>query len=173
LYYVFTTSTLAEMCNKLPTTLQAMDGIRGVGAIKLQKYGERFIEVITKYLRQQEEEGPGGGGGGGGKANPSSPPPPSSSTVPTTSKFFSNNQEKSNPHPTAGQPPPPARRQYLEDSSDDDILVMSADPPSAPAPRKRATPMTSTNTSTKPGLAAVYPQKKLKLTEVQGVHKKL
>jgi ATP-dependent DNA helicase RecQ len=45
-YIVFPDRTLAEIALRRPRTLGAMGGIRGVGPVKLEKYGERFLEVV-------------------------------------------------------------------------------------------------------------------------------
>ncbi len=45
-YVVFTDRTLIEMAERRPATLDAMAGIGGVGAKKLETYGRAFLEVI-------------------------------------------------------------------------------------------------------------------------------
>ncbi len=46
-YVVFTDKTLIEMAEKRPANLDQMAGISGVGAKKLQTYGDQFLSVIT------------------------------------------------------------------------------------------------------------------------------
>jgi ATP-dependent DNA helicase RecQ len=46
-YVVFPDRTLIEMAEKKPATLDQMAGITGVGAKKLESYGQAFLEVIT------------------------------------------------------------------------------------------------------------------------------
>jgi ATP-dependent DNA helicase RecQ len=46
-YVVFPDRTLIEMAEARPGTLDAMAGITGVGAKKLERYGATFLEVIT------------------------------------------------------------------------------------------------------------------------------
>jgi ATP-dependent DNA helicase RecQ len=46
-YVIFTDRTLIEMAEKRPATLDAMAGISGVGAKKLDRYGDAFLEVIN------------------------------------------------------------------------------------------------------------------------------
>ena len=46
-YVIFPDRTLVEMAEKRPATLDAMAGIGGVGAKKLERYGAMFLEVIT------------------------------------------------------------------------------------------------------------------------------
>jgi ATP-dependent DNA helicase RecQ len=45
-YVVFTDRTLAELAVRRPGSLSAAGEIRGVGPVKLEKYGERFLNVI-------------------------------------------------------------------------------------------------------------------------------
>ena len=45
-YVVFPDRTLAEMAVRRPRTLAGMSDIRGVGPTKLDKYGERFLDLI-------------------------------------------------------------------------------------------------------------------------------
>ncbi len=46
-YIIFNDRTLIEMAEVRPMTLDDMAGIGGVGAKKLEKYGEVFLEIIT------------------------------------------------------------------------------------------------------------------------------
>ncbi|WP_295313267.1 DNA helicase RecQ [Roseobacter sp.] len=46
-YIIFNDRTLIEMAEKRPATLDDMAGIGGVGAKKLDKYGDAFLEVIA------------------------------------------------------------------------------------------------------------------------------
>ncbi|MFN3641579.1 MAG: DNA helicase RecQ [Gemmobacter sp.] len=46
-YVVFADRTLIEMAERRPVTLDAMAGITGVGAKKLETYGAAFLEVIA------------------------------------------------------------------------------------------------------------------------------
>jgi len=46
-YIIFTDRTLIEMAEIRPATLDAMARIGGVGATKLDRYGQAFLEVIT------------------------------------------------------------------------------------------------------------------------------
>jgi ATP-dependent DNA helicase RecQ len=48
-YIIFHDTTLKEMAEKQPATLQALTSISGVGAAKLSRYGSSFLEVITAY----------------------------------------------------------------------------------------------------------------------------
>jgi ATP-dependent DNA helicase RecQ len=51
-YVVFPDRTLIEMAEKRPMTLDAMMGITGVGAKKLESYGAVFLSVITGAATQ-------------------------------------------------------------------------------------------------------------------------
>ncbi|PWE33477.1 DNA helicase RecQ [Maritimibacter sp. 55A14] len=46
-YVIFNDRTLIEMAERRPETLDALAGITGVGATKLEKYGAAFLAVIT------------------------------------------------------------------------------------------------------------------------------
>ena len=46
-YVVFHDATLAEMAKELPDTLDALAGISGVGAKKLEAYGREILRVLN------------------------------------------------------------------------------------------------------------------------------
>ena len=48
-YVVFHDSSLREMAALKPTTLQALSRVSGVGAAKLERYGEAFVELIGAW----------------------------------------------------------------------------------------------------------------------------
>jgi ATP-dependent DNA helicase RecQ len=48
-YVVFPDRTLAEMAVRRPTNANALGQIRGVGPAKLEKYGERFLDVLRSF----------------------------------------------------------------------------------------------------------------------------
>ncbi|MHC1682202.1 MAG: DNA helicase RecQ [Clostridiaceae bacterium] len=50
-YMVFGDSTLKELSERYPTTKEQFLDINGVGEVKFNKYGERFIEVIDFYVK--------------------------------------------------------------------------------------------------------------------------
>jgi ATP-dependent DNA helicase RecQ len=54
-YVIFSDKTLREMSRRYPSTLPDMRGISGVGDAKLQRYGERFILEIKKYLLENPD----------------------------------------------------------------------------------------------------------------------
>ncbi len=53
-YVIFSDKTLHEMCRHFPTTASAMRQITGVGDVKLERYGERFIVEIKAYGEKKE-----------------------------------------------------------------------------------------------------------------------
>lgn len=52
-FVIFSDATLKDMCRKCPTTAEQMLSVSGVGAFKLDKYGERFINAITGYMDEK------------------------------------------------------------------------------------------------------------------------
>ncbi|MBN1239540.1 MAG: DNA helicase RecQ [Gammaproteobacteria bacterium] len=48
-YVIFHDATLMQMMEYRPTTLDAMLGLSGVGQAKLERYGERFLDVIRQH----------------------------------------------------------------------------------------------------------------------------
>lgn len=50
-YIIFHDTALIEMAKVKPETLEGMSNISGVGAMKLEKYGEVFLEVMNEYRR--------------------------------------------------------------------------------------------------------------------------
>lgn len=50
-YIIFGDRTLKDMCNLEPKTLDDMAEVSGVGAVKLEKYGEIFLEAISSYKK--------------------------------------------------------------------------------------------------------------------------
>lgn len=51
-YLIFSDRTLVEMCKKMPTTEEELMEISGVGAHKLQKYGDAFLSVIRAFSEE-------------------------------------------------------------------------------------------------------------------------
>jgi ATP-dependent DNA helicase RecQ len=47
-YVVFPDRTLAEMAVRRPRSLRALAEVRGVGTVKLEKYGERFLDALRR-----------------------------------------------------------------------------------------------------------------------------
>ncbi|WP_395939543.1 DNA helicase RecQ [Clostridium sp. DJ247] len=55
-YFIFGDATLKDMSTRYPVTKEQILDISGVGELKLQKYGERFIEAIKKYVDENNIE---------------------------------------------------------------------------------------------------------------------
>ena len=51
-YMVASTKTLVELSNKLPSTPTQLAEIKGFGKVKVDKYGERFLETIRIYCEE-------------------------------------------------------------------------------------------------------------------------
>ncbi|HLA14681.1 MAG TPA: HRDC domain-containing protein, partial [Gemmatimonadaceae bacterium] len=47
-YVVFSDRTLAELAARRPRSLNALSDVRGVGPMKLERYGARFLAAITQ-----------------------------------------------------------------------------------------------------------------------------
>lgn len=56
-YIVFGDITLEEMAAERPATENDLSKISGVGEIKLQEYGRRFLNAIQDFLLEKREEG--------------------------------------------------------------------------------------------------------------------
>lgn len=48
-YIIFSDKTLIDMCVKLPTNKTEMLNVSGVGSVKVDKYGQRFLEAISEF----------------------------------------------------------------------------------------------------------------------------
>jgi ATP-dependent DNA helicase RecQ len=46
-YMVFSDATLQDMCIRLPHILEEMRNVKGVGDMKLQKYGQTFLDCLN------------------------------------------------------------------------------------------------------------------------------
>src|SRR5690606_15916841 len=53
-YIIFSDSTLREMASNRPVDHLSMQNIKGVGEVKLKKYGAVFIEAIRTYLDKMD-----------------------------------------------------------------------------------------------------------------------
>ena len=52
-YVVFADSALRELCEHTPENEQQMRTIKGVGEVKLARYGAEFLRDIKRYLAEQ------------------------------------------------------------------------------------------------------------------------
>ena len=50
-YIVFSDASLKDMCRKKPVSLVQFSAINGVGSVKLEKYGEIFVETINSFIK--------------------------------------------------------------------------------------------------------------------------
>jgi ATP-dependent DNA helicase RecQ len=48
-YVIFHDSTLQEILQKMPTNLEELRQISGVGQAKLDRYGRHFIQVVRSH----------------------------------------------------------------------------------------------------------------------------
>ncbi len=48
-YIVFSNATLADMCEKLPASVEELLAVSGVGQVKADRYGEAFLNAIREY----------------------------------------------------------------------------------------------------------------------------
>ena len=55
-YIVFSDATLVDMCKKLPSTLDEMLAVSGIGSVKLNMYGNRFLQVLRSYNNFNKKE---------------------------------------------------------------------------------------------------------------------
>ena len=55
-YIVFNDKTLIDMCLKQPKTPEQFLDVSGVGQSKLEKYGDRFLDVIKSFTETHSEE---------------------------------------------------------------------------------------------------------------------
>ncbi|MCM1130398.1 MAG: UvrD-helicase domain-containing protein [Roseburia sp.] len=52
-FYIFPEQTIYDICLSIPLTLDDLSKIRGIGDIKLEKYGNDIISIINKHLGLQ------------------------------------------------------------------------------------------------------------------------
>ena len=57
-YHIFQNQTLIEMAAKKPQTLSELSDIYGVGRVKLNKYGQRFLDEILASTKKQVTASP-------------------------------------------------------------------------------------------------------------------
>lgn len=54
-YIVFSDKTLIDMCIKLPKNENEMLNVSGVGEVKYERYGKRFLDEIQKFAERNKE----------------------------------------------------------------------------------------------------------------------
>ncbi len=52
-YVVFPDASLRDMCAKKPRTKEEFLAVSGVGSMKAERYGKKFIAVVEEYLREK------------------------------------------------------------------------------------------------------------------------
>ncbi len=52
-YVIFDNKTLVKMAEAKPRSLKDMGRVPGVGAVKLERYGQQFLEIVTQHVTQQ------------------------------------------------------------------------------------------------------------------------
>jgi hypothetical protein len=50
-FQIFTQKSLYEMCEYLPVTAKQLRSINGMGKVRVKKYGEEILEIISTYVR--------------------------------------------------------------------------------------------------------------------------
>jgi ATP-dependent DNA helicase RecQ len=53
-FVIFHDSSLREMVTKLPMSVKEISKVKGVGAVKLEKYGQSFIDKIKGYVESKK-----------------------------------------------------------------------------------------------------------------------
>ena len=56
-FVIFSDATLVDMCQKHPLTPEEMLSVSGVGQVKLQRYGEKFLKILQRTEQIQEPTG--------------------------------------------------------------------------------------------------------------------
>ncbi|WP_242204973.1 helix-turn-helix domain-containing protein [Aestuariivivens insulae] len=56
-YQIFTQKALYEMCETLPLTKQELIGVKGMGKVRVEKYGEAILGVIKDFCEKNGIEG--------------------------------------------------------------------------------------------------------------------
>ena len=55
-YQIFNQKSLYEMCVQLPTTKQQLKQVNGMGKVRVEKYGDAILEVITEFCEENDFE---------------------------------------------------------------------------------------------------------------------
>ena len=55
-YIIFSDRTLTDMCSKAPRTLSEFLGVSGVGYVKMEQYGEQFLNAIARIKDGNNED---------------------------------------------------------------------------------------------------------------------
>jgi uncharacterized protein YpbB len=57
-FQIFTQQTLFELCQYFPTTSKQLNDIHGMGKVRIEKYGERILEIIQAYVDNNDDVEP-------------------------------------------------------------------------------------------------------------------
>ena len=49
---IFADTTLVDMCEKIPRTREGLLNVSGVGQVKLDRYGDRFLAAIDDFFKK-------------------------------------------------------------------------------------------------------------------------
>lgn len=60
-YVIFHDSTLLEMTRKVPTSLEALASLSGVGQVKLERYGDSFLDLLRAHASTDQSITEAGG----------------------------------------------------------------------------------------------------------------
>lgn len=55
-YVVFTDATLRDMCAKMPENIGQFMGVSGVGSMKAERYGKKFLDAIAAYNSEKTQK---------------------------------------------------------------------------------------------------------------------
>jgi len=50
-YQIFTQASLLEICEKLPQNTQQLLSIKGMGKVRVKKYGEDILDIVKSYCK--------------------------------------------------------------------------------------------------------------------------
>ena len=56
-FVIFSDATLVDMCHKHPYTMEELLAVSGVGQVKLERYGERFLQLLCQEKRDSALQG--------------------------------------------------------------------------------------------------------------------
>ena len=54
-YIIFSDATLIDMCKKLPVTVDELLEVSGVGKVKLELYGDRFLKLLKSHCNYNKK----------------------------------------------------------------------------------------------------------------------
>jgi len=55
-FVIFSDATLVDMCHKHPHTVEELLSVSGVGQVKLERYGERFLQLLCEEKRADSSQ---------------------------------------------------------------------------------------------------------------------